>query len=523
MADNRYLIADALLREIAEELDIPPGKYKEAVERYTAVGRWLEDGTYSDTSDKPDIYVQGSFRLGTVVRPLRDGKEAEYDIDLACQLRSSTDRLAAKDAKHMVGRRLKEHGTYRGMLEKEGRRCWTLLYAEDDGVGFHLDTLPCVPRPIAAPGLATRYGEQAIGITDRRGSEGPYEWGYSNPNGFADWFADRQRETFSRVATLRKQELQRRHPGVFASVSDVPDQLVRTPLQRAVQLLKRHRDARFLGHELEGERPISIVITSLAASAYQNEPDVFSTLANFLDRIQRYQETGLIGCVDGKWTIPNPVNPGENFADRWNDEGSRKPDAFFGWLDWLREDLDDLLNTATAAELDRTLRKSFGDSPGGRVAGKYQGQLPGAYQQPTSVFQRVARKFFRFDVPHREQPRWRVQPTRYTATIKARYRRRGFRPTFFASNSPPLPKGADLDFEVDTNVPKPFTVYWQVVNTGDEAARAGQLRGTFYDSSASGRTRSESTKYKGTHWVEGFVVKDGVCIARTGEFLVNIA
>jgi hypothetical protein len=36
MNDNRILIADTILREIAEELDIPPTKYKEAVERYTA-------------------------------------------------------------------------------------------------------------------------------------------------------------------------------------------------------------------------------------------------------------------------------------------------------------------------------------------------------------------------------------------------------------------------------------------------------------------------------------------------------
>lgn len=290
-----------------------------------------------------------------------------------------------------------------------------------------------------------------------------------------------------------------------------------------MQILKRHRDIRFVGHKYEADKPISIIITTLAASAYQQEADVFTTLANVLDRIQRYQETGIIGCVEGKWTIANPVNPGENFADRWNDEGSRKPEAFFGWVDWLREDLDEILNVATSADLDRTLRKSFGDSPGGRVAARYRGQLPGAYQQPTSMFNRVARALFRFDVPHREQPRWHVQPTRYSATIKARYRRKGFRPTPFRSNPPPLPKGIDLDFEVETNVPKPFNVYWQVVNTGDEAYKAGQLRGDFYDSSSSGRSRTESTKYKGAHWVEGFVVKEGVCVARTGEFIVNIA
>lgn len=522
-ADNRLLIVDALLRNVAEDLDIPPSKYKEAVARYTAVGSWLEDGEYPGTLGKPNIYVQGSFRLGTVVRPLKEGREADYDIDLACELRSSVQTLTAQATKSMVGARLKAHGTYRKLLEEEGRRCWTLNYAEDDGIGFHLDTLPCVPHPVMSSDVDYRYSRQAIGITNRDKPGGRYDWGYSNPNGFADWFADRQRQAFGRIASLRKQELQRQHPKVFASVSDVPDQLVRTPLQRAVQLLKRHRDARFCGHHHEADKPISIIITTLAASAYQQESDVFSTLANILDQIQRYQETGIIRCVDGEWTIKNPANPGENFAERWNDEGSRKAEAFFGWADWVREDLDDLLNAGTSGELDRVLRKSFGDAPGGRVASAYRGLMPGAYQQPSSLFSRVARQFLRFDVPHREQPRWHVQRSRYSASIKARYRRDGFRPTVFQSNSPPLPKRIDLDFEVETNVPKPFTVYWQVVNTGDEAYRAGQLRGDFYDSTSAGRSRSESTKYRGMHWVEGFVVKDGVCVARTGEFVVNIA
>ena len=286
--------------------------------------------------------------------------------------------------------------------------------------------------------------------------------------------------------------------------------------------MKRHRDVRFSGRPNESDRPISIIITTLAALSYQQESDVFSALANILDKIQRYQDTGVIRCDDGRWTIENPVNPGENFADRWNDEGSRKADAFFEWLDWVREDLDDLLNAASEQEIDRLLRRSFGDAAGRRVAAAYRGPLPGAYQPATSMFSRVSRALLRFDVDHREEPRWQVQPARYSASVRARYRRRGFRPTAFQSNSTPLPKEIDLDFEVETTVPKPYAVFWQVVNTGEEAYRANQLRGDFYDSEKSGRSRTESTKYRGMHWVEAFVVKNGVCVARSGEFVVNI-
>jgi len=521
MTDNRILTVDLILRQVAEELDIPPGKYQEAVERYSAVGRWLEDGIYPGTAGRPDIYVQGSFRLGTVVRPLKAGREADYDIDLACQFRAGVKDGDPREVKHWVGNRLKEHGTYKSMLEQEGRRCWTLVYAEQDGIGFHLDNLPCLPNPVLDGTVDVRYGARAIEITNRDRLGGAYSWAKSNPNGFADWFADRQHAAFVRIAKLRKSEIQRRYPVLFESVADVPDQLVRTPLQRVVQLLKRHRDVRFLGHRDEGDKPISIIITVLAALAYQQESDVFSALVNVLDKIQRYQETGLIRCVDGKWTIENPTNPGENFAERWNDEGSRKAEAFFTWISWLQEDLDELLNASTAKELDQLLRRAFGDGTGGRIAGRFSGQLPGAYQPKSSIFRRMMGHVLRFDVPHREVPRWSVRPTHYSATIKARFRRNGFRPTPFFNNSQPLRKGLDLDFEVETNVPKPYTVHWQVVNTGDEAHRARQLRGDFYGGTSS-RTHTETTKFRGMHWVEGFVVKDGTCVARTGEFVVNI-
>lgn len=520
MNDNRILIVDSLLQQVAEELDIPPSKYREAVDRYSAVGRWLERGVYPGIRGVPAVYPQGSFRLGTVVRPYRDGAEGDYDIDLVCELGYAPSATTARDIKHLVGDRLKEHETYRDMLDDEGRRCWTLIYSEDDGVGFHLDVLPCVPNPIAIPG--SLFGANAVEITNRHEQPGRYSWGKSNPADYADWFSLRQRVAFQRLAPIRKAALARANPKVFARVDDVPDHLVRTPLQRAIQLLKRHRDVRFAGRDDECDKPISIILTTLAAQAYEQEADVFAALAGILDKVQRCQDTGVIRCENDRWIIENPVNPGENFADRWNDPDSKKAEAFFRWVNWVQADIDELLNTSTPAELKRRLSESFGEIPGRRVAGRYSGPMPGAAQPATSVFKRIARGLLRLDAPHRQTPRWHMSPSRYSVAIQARMSRNGFRPIGFASNSPPLPKRASLTFEAVTNVPKPYDVYWQVVNTGEEARRAGQLRGEFYDSHKHGKTRDEATSYTGMHWVECFVVKDGVCLTRSGEFIVNI-
>lgn len=60
------------------------------------------------------------------------------------------------------------------------------------------------------------------------------------------------------------------------------------------------------------------------------------------------------------------------------------------------------------------------------------------------------------------------------------------------------------------------------MGVGVGALNAGDGRGAFYDCNKSGTVREEKTKYTGTHWVECFVVKENVCVARSGEFVVNI-
>jgi hypothetical protein len=517
MPDNRSLIVNKWLVSIAEELDISPTKYKEAVSRYEAVGRWLDGGTYPETCGTPQIYAQGSFRLGTVVRPLKGGKESEYDIDLACELVCDATVTPAK-LKELIGDRLKDNDTYKAMLESEGRRCWTLIYAESDGIGFHLDALPCKPHA-----LKCQYGESAIDITDRK-SDGSYKYGMSNPNGFADWFLDRQKAVFQAVELIEKQLIVKRYSAAYAQIDEVPDALVRTPLQRLVQVLKRHRDTRFSGQPDENDRPISVIVTALAGLSYGGERDLISALANFMNNVEHFEDSEIIKSENGDWVIRNPANPAENFAERWNDRDSTKSDAFFKWIGWLREDIDELLNVSTREEFDTGMRKAFGNRPGGTVANAYDGMMPGLYTaKKTSLSGRMLEKV-NFDVGHRHPPRWTLSPQKFTVEIKGSYMRKvgGFRWTRFLNNSTPLHKGLSLRFEAETNVPKPYEIHWQVVNTGQEAEAKNGLRGGFYESKGSSRVREEGTEYRGLHWVECFVIKKDVCVARSGEYVVNI-
>ena len=370
-----------LLENISIELDIPPNKYQQAVERYEAVGRVLQGDEYEGEISEPAIYPQGSFRIGTVIRPVKEGKESDYDIDLVCELQIDKKNSEPRDIKNVVGDKLKFNGTYSGMLEKEGRRCWTLKYAEHDEVGFHLDVLPCLPEELAqkqrllSASVSPELADQAISITHKNG-DNTYEWSPSNPGGYADWFYNRMRPLFLAVESEQRRQIYENNSHLFADVEAVPIPLIRTPLQRTIQILKRHRDYRFTGHEWESEKPISMIITTLSARLYNQESDVFDTLENIITSLVHHAgllthdfklDEGLTSRriisrhTDGTWNILNPVNPGENFADRWHENDDRRARAFFRWVTWLHQDfIESLSKQKNMKSIGEKLERAFG-------------------------------------------------------------------------------------------------------------------------------------------------------------------
>lgn len=148
---------------------------------------------------------------------------------------------------------------------------------------------------------------------------------------------------------------------------------------------------------------------------------------------------------------------------------------------------------------------------------------------PTSGFARIldqASVFtHRLNPAHKKTPQWKALDRGQVRIDQAIALAKGFRPQSFTSNSAPLPKKCDLNFYAETTVSKPYKVYWQIVNTGQEAETAGSLRGGFDEGGivSKGRLkRRESTLYTGTHSIECFIVKDGYLTARSGQFIVNI-
>ncbi len=203
--------------------------------------------------------------------------------------------------------------------------------------------LPAVPNG--------KHTDTAIAITHK--SAAGYEWLASDPQGYAAWFDAKNKTAFTRHAPDQKRALQRLNPRLYRQVDDVPDQLVRTPLQRAIQLMKRHRDVYFSHSKDAAYVPISIILTTLAAHLYTGEDNPHSALiaivSGLLGHTALLENRSIVSVLatmrlirrlpNGRWQIANPVNPAENFAGRWHEDSHARARAFFSWVRALQADI----------------------------------------------------------------------------------------------------------------------------------------------------------------------------------------
>lgn len=337
MTEDQKNQISVLLNEIGKALDVTKTEYDQITTSYKAVGTYLAEDPSPLKVYSPQIRPQGSFLLGTAVRPISE--DADLDIDLVCELTRKPSNWTQYSTKNAVGDRLKDSDRYRKMLDKEGKRCWTLIYADGK---YHLDVLPCIVNEgytTALESMLASFGSEvsdttAIRITDNtrpdyRTETDTDKWLKSNPFGFAKWFYN----IAYRPTTLR------RSINLKEAIAPVPKYYdAKAPLQRVVQLMKRHRDIMFDGNE--DDKPISIIITTLASRTYNDATDLFSALHHIAHNMTSYIEG-----KPGNRVIKNPVNPSENFADRWKPENN-KEENFYKWVNKLQADVDKLMASA---------------------------------------------------------------------------------------------------------------------------------------------------------------------------------
>ena len=328
MNDNTRI--DMVLRQIAKELDITDEKYENAVASYNAVGTYLSN----NINVQVDIFPQGSFRLGTVIKPLSD--EDDYDIDLVCKVNKYFSN--PKDLKNEVGQALKSSDRYSKMLQEEGKRCWTLKYADE--AQYHMDILPAIED-------ITYDKDKKLKITNKDEISNIYTFTTTNPEAYFEWFNEKQKEEKRRLVESFAVQNNK-------NIEEVPDYKVKTTLQVALQILKRYRDKKF-ENNLEN-KPISIILTTIMAQIYTGENNVYELIKKFSNNYYKY-----IKIKDGIEWVENPVNSEENFADKWQIHPERK-EAFKFFVSELKNDIvnNTFITSGDLLEESKSYKEIFG-------------------------------------------------------------------------------------------------------------------------------------------------------------------
>ena len=304
-----------LLLIAAEAVDLSLSNRSRAESAYPYIGDWLARPESPLTRWDPDVYPQGSMRLGTANNPYG---EVEFDVDAVIELALSPD-VSNTSARNSVLQRLNAHASLGKRIEVLDK-CFRLHYAD----GFHVDVIT------AKPG-----GSEILIATATT-------WLESAPKAFARWFDDVSARVIAEKA-------------VMAGVEPLPAPVsvpAKPRLKTAVQLMKRRRDVHY---DNDPSAPASMLITAVAGYAYLGDQDALTVLQSVT--------AGLRGLSDPDHVpnVPNPVNLSENLARGLADRQARQDLGEF-----VRETAELLAQFRDAVGLDEiyaALTALFGSGP----------------------------------------------------------------------------------------------------------------------------------------------------------------
>ena len=504
-------IQDKMLEAMVEAIQISTATMNSAEQSYVSLGDWLNRDESSLKRFAPAIYSQGSIKLGTAIKPLNETDD--FDLDSVCVLKNlTTKQLSQSDLKQLVGKEIQSY-VYAKNFNKEaieGKRCWTIEYA--DSSQFHMDILPAIPnkhhfvKMLEARNVYDRnnpYIKYAIAITDNTTYNYAYvddNWLTSNPKGYFKWFLQ--------CSVVKKYTSLNSLRAVTASVEELPNNKTSSILQKVIMLFKRHRDIMFKDNK--DNQPISIIITTLVAHAYGGEDNMKDAIINILSTI-----TTFIQNIHGIYRVENPVNPLENFADKWEKEPIKQMN-FMSWLQQLKTDIEYIIN-GNYSNKKQMLENAFGKTPVNKAF-----SIDGVKH---TIANNIAG--YLLSLTHVKSPLWKPNIKSAISIIcTASY---NGRLTKNIKSNEAVSKSTSLRFEAKLSNKVhggSIKYYWQVANSGREAEYANCLRGGIYEDgeiSKGGKARNETTSYIGEHFVRCFAVQHGELIAQSEPYIVKVA
>lgn len=414
-----------------------------------------EHDTFSDIF--LDIIPAGSWAHRTIIRPVMETDEFDADVLLYVQ-----EQLTWKPKEYIdnLYSAFHENATYKAMAQRK-TRCVRINYKDD----FHIDVVPYLKRG-AGHFITNRLEPE---------DEGCFE--SSDPEAFTEWIDERQRftnGTFVKVVRLLK--YLRDYKNTFSCKS-----IILTTL---------------LGSE------INAIEASLNPELYADVPTTLSTLLSKL-------ASSLPAEMP---TIMDPAETGENFTDRYRDswDYSNFRDKIIYYADKIKQAYEE---TEDREKSIRLWQEVFGSGfkPGALV--KAASLTPYSASVPWGEEQFINDATFGHPIQLQPGMDLRISGRCSGLKVGSCSRSNGFRQFELTKYGNRVPKNRNLQFTASINVPKPYRIFWKVRNGGQEAANSNALRGEITEGQVGSVTKTESTLYKGTHYVECYVVKDDRVVA----------
>lgn len=314
-----------------KDLELTPTMEKNARDKYLALSKYLDENGLDS-----DFYPQGSFLIGTTVKPYRDGKEHDYDLDVLAVLKRKKDETNAYSVKNDVGDCIKGSGIYCDKLEKEDRNCWTIKYADiSSDIGFMLDVVPAVDEngeikeKIVQSGVEPAKVMKTVAITEKVDN---YGWKTSNPLGFGEWFLEiSTKHLSSEMIAEQYNDFPFEIRTMYASIEEIPTYFYKSSLQRTIQFIKRHRDIYFDRIKSIADKPSSILLSALAADCVKDE-SMLSVTEIINKFIYGFQSKSISIMQDSK--ILNPVDLRENLIEYYSE---KRLSLIVNWINSLNQ------------------------------------------------------------------------------------------------------------------------------------------------------------------------------------------
>ena len=463
---------------LTETVNLNQARIDTLEERVGTIKRFLKNSDYG--APIRFFSKQGSWAHETIIRPRKD---KEFDADLVVYV-DPVEGWTARDYLLKLRRVFLDSERYREMTILK-TRCVRINYAGD----FHLDLVPIV--------VTRKNNTVTYSVCNR--IDDVFE--DSDGDGYAAWWSEQ-------------------------------NALAKGHLKKVVRLLKYLRDIKrtfsvksVLLTTLVGERISGL--DELLPSKFADMPTALKTVVGRLDDWLQENEK--------MPEVTNPALPEESFTRHWTEEQYQNlREKIHEYREWIDEAYDEEDRDESIRKWRRVFGNDFAKGETDDRATNMVVQLaerlrPG--QDLVAVVLNVGRWVLR-DMPrtflHVEPPP-RMSGKQIPIRVEAREKRTKDGPavrTF--QNGDDIDAGSGIEFHALANTGMPFNndyykVEWQVVNTDRAAAESNDLRGEFNPSKPPG-FRYETTKYRGVHWVQAFVInkRTGLCDGVSERFFVVI-